>query len=78
MIAGKWMDGAISMGDQLNKIDTELDIWPDAERFCRAFEDIGFGMSMLELDGPYRWVNQAYSDLLGYTKAEILAKSIAA
>ena len=44
------MDGAISMGDQLNKIDTELDIWPDAERFCRAFEDIGVGMSNEDID----------------------------
>jgi PAS domain S-box-containing protein len=71
------MGNCNSMDNQLNIIDTEVDIWPDAERFCRAFEDIGVGMAMLELDGSYRWVNRAYSDLLGYTNAEILAKSSA-
>ncbi|MDP6840776.1 MAG: PAS domain S-box protein [Rhodospirillales bacterium] len=51
--------------------------WPDAERFVRAFEDIGIGMLMLELDGAFRWANCAFCDLLGYTKQEILSKSFA-
>jgi PAS domain S-box-containing protein len=77
MIAGGTMANGNSMGDRLDIIDTEVETWPDAERFYRAFEEIGVGMAMLELDGSYRWVNQAFSDLLGYTKPEILAKSSA-
>jgi PAS domain S-box-containing protein len=77
MIAGGMMGNGNSMGDQLNFIDTEVENWPDAERFCRAFEDIGVGMAMRKPDGRFRWVNQAFCDLLGYSKAEMLAKSSA-
>ena len=61
----------------LNIIEAKEQIWTDTERFYRAFEDIGVGMLMLELDGSFRWVNSAFCDLLGYTKDEILAKSSA-
>ena len=61
----------------MNIIEAKEQIWTDTERFYRAFEDIGVGMLMLELDGSFRWVNSAFCDLLGYTKDEILAKSSA-
>ena len=61
----------------MNIIEAKEQIWTHTERFYRAFEDIGVGMLMLELDGSFRWVNSAFCDLLGYTKDEILAKSSA-
>lgn len=47
------------------------------ERYRCAFEDIGVGMLMLELDGTFRWVNRAFYEMLGYSRDEIMSKGFA-
>jgi PAS domain S-box-containing protein len=42
-------------------------------RFQRAFESASVGMTMRDLQGHYLQVNQAFCDMLGYSRAELLA-----
>ena len=45
-----------------------------AEEFRAAFEDAPFGMSLSSLDSRFLQVNQAFCQLLGYSKEELLAR----
>ena len=66
------------MADRQPSTTTHTDpLGQSEERFRRAFEDSGVGMLMVELDGSFRWANNAFCKFLGYSKNEILAKSIA-
>ena len=44
-----------------------------AEEFKAAFEDAPFGMCLSSLDNQFLRVNQAFCQLLGYSKEELLA-----
>ena len=44
------------------------------ERFRSAFENTAAGMAIIENDGRYRMVNSAFSEMLGYSAAELLEK----
>ena len=44
-----------------------------AEEFRAAFEDAPFGMCLSSLDNQFLRVNQAFCQLLGYSKEELLA-----
>ncbi len=45
------------------------------ERFREGFEHSGIGMALQHLDGRYFRVNRALCELLGYTEAELLART---
>lgn len=44
------------------------------ERFRHAFDFAGIGMALVAVDGQLVRVNQAFCDILGYTKARLLQK----
>ncbi len=44
--------------------------------FRQTFEAIGNGMAVLSVEGEYMRVNQALADMLGYTKEELVGKSL--
>jgi PAS domain S-box-containing protein len=48
------------------------------KRFRRAFEDAPIGMALVGLDERFLQVNQALSDILGYTTEELLATTVPA
>ena len=45
------------------------------ERFRSAFENTSVGMAIIENDGRYRMVNTAFSEMLGYSVAELQEKT---
>jgi len=48
------------------------------ERFRRAFENAPIGMALVGLDDRLLQVNQALCDILGYSREELLTKTVAA
>lgn len=55
--------------------DTD-DSWrKDEERFRALFEHASVGMAVLAIDGQYLLVNDRFSDLLGFTRAEMTTRS---
>ncbi|MCU0525535.1 MAG: PAS domain S-box protein [Elainella sp. Prado103] len=48
------------------------------ERFRRSFDDAGIGMAILSLHGRFLRVNRALCQMLGYSAAELLERSLSA
>ncbi len=57
---------------------TDLDISPPQrqEAFRVMFEQAGFGVAQVSLDGQWLAVNQSLCDMLGYSRSELLAKTL--
>jgi PAS domain S-box-containing protein len=50
----------------------------EQEAFRAMFEQAGFGIARLSLEGEWLAVNQAFCDILGYSRAELLSQSLLA
>jgi PAS domain S-box-containing protein len=48
----------------------------EQEAFRAMFEQAGFGVAQVSLEGEWLAVNQALCDILGYTRAELLAEPL--
>lgn len=48
----------------------------EQEAFRAMFEQAGFGVAQVSLDGEWLAVNQALCDILGYSRAELLCKPL--
>lgn len=73
----------------LNGKQMLLDVWHDLsdikareeelrrseERFRHSFEDAAIGMTISDMKGDWIQVNQAFSDMLGYTRDELVSTS---
>lgn len=58
------------------EIERDTDALRDSEeRFRRAFEASPTGFAIVEIDGRFRAVNRSMSNLLGYSEAELLART---
>jgi PAS domain S-box-containing protein len=47
------------------------------DRFRGAFEAAAIGFALVELDGRYRQTNRCFSEMLGYTQAELADRTVA-
>jgi PAS domain S-box-containing protein len=47
------------------------------DRFRDAFDAAAIGFALIELDGRYRATNRSFSEMLGYTQAELAVRSVA-
>lgn len=47
------------------------------ERFRKSFEDAAIGMAIVGVEGQFRLVNRAFSEMVGYSASELIAKKIA-
>jgi len=56
----------------------ELQLKESEMRFSGAFQSSGIGMTIVNTEGRYLQVNQAYCDMLGYTAEELSALSFQA
>lgn len=56
----------------------EMELRQSEARFRNAFENAPIGMAMVGLDDRILQVNQALCDILGYTREELLATTVAA
>ena len=50
----------------------------EQEAFRAMFEQAGFGIAELTLDGGWLAVNQAFCDILGYSRTELLSEPLQA
>jgi PAS domain S-box-containing protein len=58
--------------------DQRLSPTREQEAFRAMFEQAGFGIAQLALDGSWLAVNQAFCDILGYSRSELLSESLLA
>ncbi len=56
--------------------DERLSPAREQEAFRAMFEQAGFGMAQVSLDGEWLAVNQALCEILGYSRTELLSKSL--
>ena len=48
----------------------------EQEAFRAMFEQAGFGMAQVSLDGGWLAVNQAFCEILGYSRTELLSEPL--
>ena len=69
--------GVILIGPMFKSLrDGQADLKQSEERFRRVFEETGVGMASNTLDGIFMDVNQAFADMLGYSREELVGKSV--
>ncbi|MDA0240495.1 MAG: PAS domain S-box protein [Proteobacteria bacterium] len=83
---GKWIqtrteklrDGstAVLVSDITEQKRREEALRESEERFRKSFEDAAIGMAIVGLEGQLRLVNRAFSEMVGYSASELIAKTI--
>lgn len=83
---GKWIqtrteklqDGGtvILLSDITEQKRREEALRESEERFRKSFEDAAIGMAIVGVDGQFRLVNRAFSEMVGYSASELVAKTI--
>ncbi len=69
--------GVILIGPIFKSIrDGQADLKQSEERFRRVFEETGVGMASNTLDGHFMDVIQAFADMLGYSREELIGKTV--
>ena len=69
--AGVLIRSVGTVQDITERIRAEGALREREELFRAAFEDVGVGIVMLELDGRFRRVNRAFAEMVGYTEREL-------
>ena len=74
-------DGTVvsaAIRDVTGRKRTELALRGAEERFRRAFDEAPIGMAMLDLEGRFMEVNDALSEITGYSREQLEASSLTA
>jgi PAS domain S-box-containing protein len=64
-----------AVGRTLAQVATERRLAESEQRFRATIEQAAVGIAHITLDGRWRLVNQRLCDILGYTRAELLART---
>lgn len=67
---------AVTFEDITDRKRNETALRESEEQFRSTFEQTAVGMCMVNLDGQFIRVNQAYCELIGYSADELIGKSI--
>ncbi len=65
-----------TMEIEKKKIQAETELKASEERFHNAFEYASIGMALVSPEGNFLRVNKALSEILGYSKKELLSRNI--
>ncbi|HXF67692.1 MAG TPA: PAS domain S-box protein [Burkholderiales bacterium] len=75
-LAGDVAFGLSSLRERAARRAAEASLHESEQRFREIFEQAAVGLTRVDLDGVLVEVNQKFCDLLGYTREELLGKTI--